>query len=119
MRRQRQPHAAAILRRCVPGQQHRQRRHELCPGRPNAWHRPRAIKSVIEALATMRLLPENPLASALDVSPLRPEPPAWVGHLFADPHATVQETAASAPLVTSCRNGTFTLVSGAADEPSE
>jgi chorismate lyase/3-hydroxybenzoate synthase len=67
----------------------------------------------------MRSLPENPLPSALDVFPLRPEPPAWVRHLFAEPHATVQETAATGPVLTSCRNGKFTLVSGVAHEPAE
>lgn len=67
----------------------------------------------------MRSLPENPFASAPDVSPLRPEPPAWVGHLFGEPRAAVPEAASSAHVLTGCRNGKFTLVSAAALEPTE
>jgi chorismate lyase/3-hydroxybenzoate synthase len=67
----------------------------------------------------MRSLPENPLASAPDVSPLRPEPPAWVGHLFAEPRATVQDPGTRAAALTCCRGGMFTLVSGVAYEPAE
>jgi chorismate lyase/3-hydroxybenzoate synthase len=61
----------------------------------------------------------SPLASALDVLPLRPQPPAWVGLLFAESHAIVQPADASAPALSNCRNGKFTLVSGATRAPAE
>jgi chorismate lyase/3-hydroxybenzoate synthase len=67
----------------------------------------------------MRSLPENPLASALEVLPLRPEPPAWVEQLFAEPRAPMQQSGADAPVLSSRRHGTFTLVSGAIDAPAE